>query len=72
MTDDLVKDKLRLICKCGTIYPVCEMPINVSEIVKQISVAKCPTCKKGGQTAAVYVEKAHERGEEPQDSKPVE
>ena len=50
------KDKLRLICRCGTIYPVCDMPADVFEIMKKVSVAKCPTCKKGGQTAAVYVE----------------
>ena len=66
------KDKLRLICKCGTIWPVCDMPIDVDDVVKAINASKCPTCNKSSKTACVYVEKRGERREELQDSKPVE
>jgi len=60
MTDDIVA-KLRLICKCGTIYEVCNLPMDIFEVVKSVNTAKCPTCSKGGKTAAVYVEKKNER-----------
>jgi hypothetical protein len=57
------KDKLRLICKCGTIYDVCDMPIDVDDVVKAINASKCPSCAKSSKTACVYVEKRDEREE---------
>jgi len=57
------KDKLRLICKCGTIYDVCDMPIDVDDVIKAINASKCPTCNKSSKTACVYIETAHEREE---------
>ena len=48
---------LRLICECGTIYPVCEMPVAIDAMVKAVNNAKCPTCKKGSQKSYIYVEK---------------
>jgi hypothetical protein len=66
------KDKLRLICSCGTIWPVCEMPVAIDEMATIIHFAKCPSCNRSAKTACVYVEKRDERREELQDSKPVE
>jgi hypothetical protein len=57
------KDKLRLICKCGTIYDVCDMPIDVDDVIKAINASKCPSCAKSSKTACVYVEKRDEREE---------
>jgi hypothetical protein len=57
------KDKLRLICRCGTIWPICDMPIDIDEIVKVVNTTKCPSCKKSSKTAAVYMETSHEREE---------
>jgi len=51
------KDKLRLICSCGTIWPVCELPMDVDEMMVVIHDAKCPSCNKSAKTACVYVEK---------------
>jgi hypothetical protein len=55
------KDKLRLICKCGTIWPVCDMPMDVDDVIKAINASKCPSCAKSSKTACVYVETGHER-----------
>jgi hypothetical protein len=66
------KDKLRLICRCGTVWPVCEMPVAIEEMATIIHFAKCPSCDRSAKTACVYVETFHERGTELQDSKPVE
>ena len=57
------KDKLRLICKCGTIWPICDMPMDILEVLRQIRASKCPTCNKSSKTARVYVEKRDEREE---------
>jgi hypothetical protein len=54
MTD---KDKLRLICSCGTIWPVCELPVAVDEMSIVIHDAKCPSCNKSAKTACIYAEK---------------
>jgi hypothetical protein len=62
---NMSKDKLRLICRCGTIWPVCDMPMDVDEMVLVIHDAKCPSCNKRAHTACVYMETAHERGEKP-------
>lgn len=51
------KSQLRLICQCGTIYPVCEMPIEIDDVVKAMNEAKCPTCGKDSKLACVYLEK---------------
>lgn len=50
------KDKLRLICSCGTIWPVCELPVAVDEMSIVIHDAKCPSCNKSARMACVYVE----------------
>jgi hypothetical protein len=57
------KYKLRLICKCGTIWPVCDMPVDVDEVIKSINASKCPSCNKSSKTACIYVETGHEREE---------
>lgn len=57
------KDKLRLICKCGTIYDVCDMPIDVDDVIKAINASKCPSCNKSSKTACVYVGGTNEREE---------
>ena len=62
------KDKLRLICSCGTIWPVCELPVAVDEMSIVIHDAKCPSCNKSAKTACVYVETRRERGTKLQDS----
>jgi hypothetical protein len=62
------KDKLRLICKCGTIWPVCDMPVDVEEMATIIHSARCPSCNRAWQQLCVYVETGHERGTELQDS----
>jgi len=59
------KDKLRLICRCGTIWPVCDMPMDVDEMMVVIRDAKCPSCNRSAKTACVYMETAHEREEKP-------
>ena len=53
-------DKLRLICRCGTIWPICDMPVDVDDVIKAINASKCPTCNKSSKTACVYVEKRDE------------
>jgi hypothetical protein len=58
------KDKLRLICRCGTIWPICDMPMDVDDVIKAINASKCPTCNKSSKTACVYMETGHERVEE--------
>ena len=55
------KDKLRLICKCGTIWPICDMPVDVEEMAAVINLARCPSCNRSAKTACVYVETLHER-----------
>ena len=57
------KDKLRLICSCGTIWPVCEMPMDILEVLRHIRASRCPTCNKSAKTACVYMETRHERGD---------
>ena len=54
---DKMNNKFRLICSCGTIWPVCEMPITIDELSKAMNKAKCPTCNKNSKTACIYVEK---------------
>lgn len=49
--------KLRLICRCGTIWPICEMPVAIDDMIKAINDAKCPTCNEGSLLACIYVEK---------------
>lgn len=58
MQNEIKKTQLRLICQCGTIYPVCEMPMDVFEITKKINAASCPTCNKDSRLACIYVERA--------------
>jgi len=52
--------RLHLICSCGTIWPVCEMPIAVDEMIEAINKAECPLCHKSSETAAIYMETGHE------------
>jgi len=66
------KYKLRLICRCGTIYPVCEMPIDVNELTTAIKDARCPTCDEDSNLACIVVETRHGRGTGLPDSKSVE
>jgi hypothetical protein len=54
------KEKLRLICRCGTIWPVCEMPVPIEEMATIIHFAKCPSCNRSAKTACIYVEKRDE------------
>ena len=54
------KEKLRLICQCGTIWPVCDMPMDVFETMKKINAARCPTCDKSSKTACIYVGKKND------------
>lgn len=55
------KARLQLQCRgCDTVYEVCDLPINVFEIVKHIRAAKCPTCAKSSSKADVYVGEKHE------------
>mgnify|MGYP003655980955 CR=1 FL=1 len=56
-------DKVRLICRCGTIWPICEMPISVDDMARAIKDARCPSCDKSSKTACIYVEKRDEREE---------
>lgn len=61
MQDEVKNKGLRLICSCGTIYHVCEMPMDVLEVLRHIRASRCPTCEKSSKTACVYVETEHER-----------
>lgn len=58
MQDEMKKGQLRLICQCGTIWPVCELPAAIDNMVEAINKASCPTCQKGSKLACIYVEKA--------------
>lgn len=49
--------KLRLICRCGTIWPICEMPVSIDDMVKAIKKARCPACNENSDRACIYVEK---------------
>lgn len=51
------RSELRLICSCGTIWPVCEMTRDVFETINKINEARCPTCNKSSKTAAVYMDR---------------
>jgi hypothetical protein len=66
------KDKLRLICRCGTIWPICDVPVDIDAMTEALGTTKCPSCNRSAKTACVYMETAHERGAELSDSKPVE
>jgi len=57
MQNEMSKATMRLICSCGTIYPVCEMPMDVVEIMKKINSTRCPTCNKSSKKACIYVQK---------------
>lgn len=57
------KDKLRLICRCGTIWPICDVPVDMDAMTKALGTAKCPSCNRSAQTACVYMETRHEREE---------
>jgi hypothetical protein len=48
-------DKLRLICRCGMIYDVADLPMDVNNLVAIINDAECPTCHEGSQTACIYM-----------------
>ena len=77
-------EKLRLICKCGTIWPFCDMPVDVEEVAAAVYLARCPSCNRrwqqlyilqdahhatgDGKTDCVYMETRHERGTKLQDS----
>jgi hypothetical protein len=63
---------MKLICKCGTIYEVCQMPMDIFEVMRRINAAKCPTCNTSGKRACVYVENLDERRTEREDRKVVE
>ena len=53
--------RMRLQCRgCDTIYDVCDMPMDVLEVVKHVKAAKCPTCDKGSNKADIYVGGKHE------------
>jgi hypothetical protein len=66
------KDYLRLICRCGTIWPICEMPVAIDEMTKAIKDANCPACNEDSRLACILVEKRDERGTGLPDSKSVE
>jgi hypothetical protein len=51
---------MKLICKCGTVYKLCEMPIDVSELTKKMNTVRCPKCNKSAKLACVYVGKPDE------------
>ncbi len=48
---------MRLICKCGTIYKLCDLPADVDELVNNMNTVKCPSCNKSAKFACVYVGK---------------
>ena len=53
--------RMRLQCRgCDTIYEVCNLPMDVFEVVKHIRAAKCPTCDKSSSKADIYVGEEHE------------
>lgn len=54
------KDYLRLICRCGTIYEVAELPLDVNNIIAAIHLAECPTCHEGSERACIYVEERND------------
>lgn len=60
---------MKLICKCGTVYKLCELPVDVDELVNKMNTVKCPICNKSAKLACVYVEKMNdERRAEREDS----
>jgi hypothetical protein len=46
-------DGLRLICsKCDCVWTVCQLPIDVNELVKATKNASCPEC--GNKKPLIY------------------
>lgn len=64
-------DKLQLICRCGTIYHVCHMPMDVNDVIRAINESKCPTCGRSSDMACVYVGAVND-GTKPADHRTVE
>jgi len=52
---------MRLQCKkCDTVYEVCDLPMDIYEVVKKIKSAKCPECNQSSKTASIYMGKQNE------------
>ena len=52
---------MRLQCrKCETVYEVCNLPMDLFEVVKKMKSAKCPECNQGGKMASIYMGKQNE------------
>lgn len=51
---------MKLICKCGTVYTLCDMPVDVSKLTKKMNTVKCPDCGRSAKLACVYVSKPDE------------
>lgn len=60
MQNEMKKSHLRLICSCGTIWPVCEMPVPIEEMATIIHFEKCPSCDRSAKTAFIYMETRHD------------
>jgi len=45
--------KLKLLCRCGTIYVAADLPLDIKNLVELINTAECPTCNKGSKTACI-------------------
>ena len=46
---------MRLQCrKCETVYEVCDLPMDIYEVVKKIKSANCPECNQSSKTASIY------------------
>lgn len=52
---------MRLQCRnCDTVYEVCDLPMDIYEVVKKIKSAKCPECDQSGRLASIYMGKENE------------
>lgn len=65
-------EKLRLICRCGTIWPICEKPVSIDDMVKAIKEARCPACNENSDRACIYVGEQNERRAQRSNHKNVE
>ena len=48
--------KMRLQCRaCDKVYEVCDLPMDVFEVVRKIKAARCPRCDQSGKMASIYM-----------------
>lgn len=57
---------------CDKIYEVCNLPMDVFEVVRRVKAAKCPRCDQSGKLASIYMGEENGREEGREDCVDVE